>query len=443
MQRESNPWRFIVLSFLFIILVGTFLLMLPFSSRSGRFTDPLTALFTATSATCVTGLVVVDTGTYWSLFGQIVILLLIQLGGISYMTLLSFVALLLRRQVFLHERILLHETLNTWSIRGVMRLARLVLFTVILFEGISAISLFLVFVRSYPVITSIKFGVFHSISAFCNAGFDLLGGFRSFTGYVDNPLLVFTVTFLIIFGGIGFIVIYDLKSNHFTWRKLTLHSKLAILTTIILIASGMLVISILEWKNPNTLGNLSIRGKLLGAYFQSVTPRTAGFNTVSIGGMHPETLLFIILLMFIGASPGGTGGGIKTVTFAVLLFAVRATLMGYENVEVFGRKLYWDSVRRAWALFFMSLGLIFVSWFILLLTENFPPLNLLFEITSAFGTVGLSTGITPGLSPLGKIVIILDMYLGRVGLVVFGLSLLYPLRKKAHIELPYGEVSIG
>jgi len=443
MQRESNPWRFIVLSFLFIILVGTFLLMLPFSSRSGRFTDPLTALFTATSATCVTGLVVVDTGTYWSLFGQIVILLLIQLGGISYMTLLSFVALLLRRQVFLHERILLHETLNTWSIRGVMRLARLVLFTVILFEGIGAISLFLVFVRSYPVITSIKFGVFHSISAFCNAGFDLLGGFRSFTGYVDNPLLVFTVTFLIIFGGIGFIVIYDLKSNHFTWRKLTLHSKLAILTTIILIASGMLVISILEWKNPNTLGNLSIRGKLLGAYFQSVTPRTAGFNTVSIGGMHPETLLFIILLMFIGASPGGTGGGIKTVTFAVLLFAVRATLMGYENVEVFGRKLYWDSVRRAWALFFMSLGLIFVSWFILLLTENFPPLNLLFEITSAFGTVGLSTGITPGLSPLGKIVIILDMYLGRVGLVVFGLSLLYPLRKKAHIELPYGEVSIG
>jgi trk system potassium uptake protein TrkH len=417
--------------------------MLPFSSRSGRFTDPLTALFTATSATCVTGLVVVDTGTYWSLFGQIVILLLIQLGGISYMTLLSFVALLLRRQVFLHERILLHETLNTWSIRGVMRLARLVLFTVILFEGIGAISLFLVFVRSYPVITSIKFGVFHSISAFCNAGFDLLGSFRSFTGYVDNPLLVFTVTFLIIFGGIGFIVIYDLKSNHFTWKKLTLHSKLAILTTIILIASGMLVISILEWKNPNTLGNLSIRGKLLGAYFQSVTPRTAGFNTVSIGGMHPETLLFIILLMFIGASPGGTGGGIKTVTFAVLLFAVRATLMGYENVEVFGRKLYWDSVRRAWALFFMSLGLIFVSWFILLLTENFPPLNLLFEITSAFGTVGLSTGITPGLSPLGKIVIILDMYLGRVGLVVFGLSLLYPLRRKAHIELPYGEVSIG
>lgn len=443
MQKENNPWRFIVLSFLFIILTGAFFLMLPISSKSGKFTDPLTALFTATSATCVTGLVVVDTGTYWSLFGQIVILVLIQLGGISYMTLLSFLALLLRRQVFLHERIILQESLNTWSIRGVVRLARLVFFTVISFEGIGALLLFLVFKNNYSLLTSIKFGIFHSISAFCNAGFDLLGGFRSFTGYVDNPLLVFTVTFLIIFGGIGFIVIHDLRSNLFNWKKLTLHSKLAIVVTLILIISGMVVIGILEWKNPNTLGNLSIKGKLLGAYFQSVTPRTAGFSTINIGGMHPETLLFVVLFMFIGASPGGTGGGIKTVTFAVLLYAVRATLMGYENVEIFGRRLYWDSVRKAWALFFLSLGLIFVSWFILLLTEDFPPLNILFEVVSAFGTVGLSTGITPSLSPIGRMIIILDMYLGRVGLVVFGLSFLYPLRRKAHIELPYGEVSIG
>ncbi|MCX7796039.1 MAG: TrkH family potassium uptake protein [bacterium] len=443
MQRENNPWRFIVLSFLFIILVGAFLLTLPISSRSGRFTNPIDALFTATSATCVTGLVVFDTGTYWSLFGQIVILILIQLGGISYMTLLSFLALLLRRQVFLHERIILHETLNTWSIRGVMRLARLVFFTVVLFEGIGAILLFLVFIKDYPIITSIKFAIFHSISAFCNAGFDLLGGFRSFTGYVSNSLLVFTMTSLIILGGIGFIVIHDIRSNLLKWRKLTVHSKAAIIMTLILIVSGTMVIGFLEWKNPNTMGNLPLKGKLLASYFQSVTPRTAGFNTISIGGMRPETLLFIILLMFIGASPGGTGGGIKTVTFAVLLFAVKATLMGYENVEMLGRKLYWDAVRKAWALFFLSLGLIFLSWFILLLTENFPPLNILFEVVSAFGTVGLSTGITPKLSYLGRMVIILVMYLGRVGLVVFGLSFLYPLRRKSHIELPYGEVSIG
>lgn len=443
MQRENNPWRFIVLSFLFIILIGGCLLTLPISSRSGKFTNPIDALFTATSATCVTGLVVVDTGTYWSLFGQIVILVLIQLGGISYMTLLSFLALLLRRQVFLHERIILHETLNTWSIRGVMRLARLVFFTVVLFEGIGAILLFLVFIKDYPVITSIKFAIFHSVSAFCNAGFDLLGGFKSFTGYVDNPILVFTVTSLIILGGIGFIVIHDLRSNFLKWKKLTIHSKVAILMTIILIILGMVVIGFLEWKNPNTMGNLSLKSKLLASYFQSVTPRTAGFNTISIGGMRPETLLFIIMLMFIGTSPGGTGGGIKTVTFAVLLFAVRATLMGYENVEILGRKLYWDAVRKAWALFFLSLGLIFISWFILLITEDFLPLNILFEIVSAFGTVGLSTGITPKLSYLGRIVIILVMYLGRVGLVVFGLSFLYPLRRKAHIELPYGEVSIG
>jgi trk system potassium uptake protein TrkH len=191
------------------------------------------------------------------------------------------------------------------------------------------------------------------------------------------------------------------------------------------------------------MGPLSIRGKILSSYFQSVTPRTAGFNTLNIGNMRNATLLFIILLMFIGASPGGTGGGIKTVTFTVLISAVRATLMGYENVEIMERKLYWDSVRKAWALFFLSIGLIFIGWFTLLISENFLPINLLFEVVSAFGTVGLSTGITPSLSTVGRIVIILVMYLGRVGLVVFGLSFLYPLRRKSHIELPYGEVSIG
>ena len=443
MQRETNPWRFIVLSFLLIILVGTIFLMLPVSSQSGKFTDPITALFTATSATCVTGLVVVDTGTYWSLFGQIVILLLIQLGGISYMTLLSFLALLLRRQVVLHERIILQETLNSWSIRGVMKLARVVLYTVVFFEGLGALLLFFVFIRDYPFITALKFSIFHSISAFCNAGFDLLGGFRSLTGYVDNPLLVFTITSLIIFGGIGFVVIYDLRSNLFNWKKITIHSKIAILTTIILIILGTLIIGLLEWRNPGTMGPLSIRGKILSSYFQSVTPRTAGFNTLNIGNMRNATLLFIILLMFIGASPGGTGGGIKTVTFTVLISAVRATLMGYENVEIMERKLYWDSVRKAWALFFLSIGLIFISWFTLLISENLLPINLLFEVISAFGTVGLSTGITPSLSTVGRIVIILVMYLGRVGLVVFGLSFLYPLRRKSHIELPYGEVSIG
>jgi len=443
MQRETNPWRFIVLSFLLIILVGTIFLMLPVSSQSGKFTDPITALFTATSATCVTGLVVVDTGTYWSLFGQIVILLLIQLGGISYMTLLSFLALLLRRQVVLHERIILQETLNSWSIRGVMKLARVVLYTVVFFEGLGALLLFFVFIRDYPFITALKFSIFHSISAFCNAGFDLLGGFRSLTGYVDNPLLVFTITSLIIFGGIGFVVIYDLRSNLFNWKKITIHSKIAILTTIILIILGTLIIGLLEWRNPGTMGPLSIRGKILSSYFQSVTPRTAGFNTLNIGNMRNATLLFIILLMFIGASPGGTGGGIKTVTFTVLISAVRATLMGYENVEIMERKLYWDSVRKAWALFFLSIGLIFIGWFTLLISENLLPINLLFEVVSAFGTVGLSTGITPSLSTVGRIVIILVMYLGRVGLVVFGLSFLYPLRRKSHIELPYGEVSIG
>lgn len=442
MKREVNPWRFIVLSFSFIILIGTFLLILPFSSHSREFTDPLTALFTATSATCVTGLVVVDTGTHWSLFGQIVILLLIQLGGISYMTLLSFLALLLRRQVLLHERVILQESLGSWSIRGVMRLARVVFYTVISFESVGAILLFFVFIKDYPLLTALKFSIFHSVSAFCNAGFDLLGNFQSFVRYVDNPLLVFTVTTLIIFGGIGFIVIFDVRNN-LRWGRLSLHSRIVIITTAILILVGTLVITILEWNNPGTLKSLSLRGKLLGAYFQSVTPRTAGFNTIPIGKMHPSTLLFTIFLMFIGASPGGTGGGIKTVTFVVLLSAVRATILGYDNVEIFKRSLYWDAVRKAWAVLFLSLSLILTSWFILLLTENAPPLNILFEIVSGFGTVGLSTGITPSLSIIGRIIIILNMFLGRVGTVVFGFAVFYSFRRRSHIELPYGEVSIG
>jgi trk system potassium uptake protein TrkH len=442
MKRENNPWRFIVLSFLFIILTGTFLLMLPFSSRSRQFTDPLTALFTATSATCVTGLVVVDTGTYWSLFGQIVILLLIQIGGISYMTLLSFLALLLRRQVLLHERVILQESLGSWSIRGVVRLARIVFYTVVSFESMGALLLFFVFRRDYPFLTALKFCIFHSISAFCNAGFDLLGNFQSFVRYVDNPLLVFTITTLIIFGGIGFIVIFDIRNN-LKWSKLSLHSRVVILTTLILILVGTLVIGAFEWNNPGTLKSLSLRGKLLGAYFQSVTPRTAGFNTIPIGRMRPSTLLFTILLMFIGASPGGTGGGIKTVTFVVLLAAVRATIFGYDNVEIFRRSLYWDAVRKAWAVLFLSLSLITLSWLVMLLTESAPPLNILFEIVSGFGTVGLSTGITPSLSVMGRIIIILNMFLGRVGTVVFGFALFYPFRRRSHIELPYGEVSIG
>ncbi len=440
--RRNNPAWFFIRSFLIIILAGTFLLMLPISSNSRRFTDPLTALFTATSATCVTGLVVVDTGTYWSHFGHLVIMGLIQIGGLSYIALVTSLMVLLNRRIPLRDRIMLQFSLNTLSIRGIIGFLKGVLLTVLIFEGIGALSLFTIFIREYPFIKAVKFAIFHSVSAFCNAGFDLLGGFKSFTQYVDHLQLNLTVTSLIIIGGIGFFVIYDIyqkltkKKNH-----LSLHSKAALFTTLFLIIFGTILIFILEYNN--VLKSLSWRGKILGSYFQSVTPRTAGFNTLNIKEMRPATWLFLIILMFIGASPGGTGGGIKTVTFLILLLSVFTIILERKHVHFKNRSLNWETVKRAWAVFFFSLVLVLTSWFLLLLTEPFEPLKMLFEVVSAFGTVGLSTGITSELSSFGRIVIILTMFLGRVGTVTAGLALLSSINHKKLIDYPTEEVSVG
>ncbi|MGC8814469.1 TrkH family potassium uptake protein [Dictyoglomus sp.] len=443
-KRGFNPAAFFIISFAIVILTGAILLSLPISSAKGEFTNFLTALFTATSATCVTGLVVVDTGTYWSHFGHLVILLLIQIGGLSYAVISTGMMLLLNRRIQLRERLILQYSLNTTSLRGIVSFLKNVLITVFIFESIGALSLFFVFIKRYPLLRSIKFAIFHSVSAFCNAGFDLIGGFRSFTDYVSDPLLVFTITTLIIVGGIGFIVIHDIIQRFMGKRiHLSLHSKMALFTTLFLILIGTIVIFILEYNNPNTLKTLNFWGKFLGAYFQSVTPRTAGFNTLDIGKMNPSTLLFIIVLMFIGASPGGTGGGIKTVTFLVLWLSVSTIILERKNVHFKDRTIPWENVKRAYIVFLLSLTLVIISWFLLLITEPFPPLNILFEVVSAFGTVGLSTGITPYLSPFARLVIILTMFLGRVGTVTAGMAILIPVSKRSQVEYPSEEVSIG
>lgn len=440
--RRNNPAWFFIRSFIIVILTGTFLLMLPISSNSGRFTDPLTALFTATSATCVTGLVVVDTGIYWSHFGHLVIMGLIQIGGLSYIVLVTSLMILLNKRIPLRDRIMLQFSLNTLSIRGIIGFLKGVLLTVLIFEGIGALSLFTIFIREYPLLKAVKFAIFHSISAFCNAGFDLLGGFKSFTQYVNHLQLNLTITSLIIIGGLGFFVIYDIyqkvtkKKNH-----LSLHSKAALFITFFLIILGTIIILVLEYNN--VLKPLPWKGKILGSYFQSVTPRTAGFNTLDIGKMTPATWLLLIMLMFIGASPGGTGGGIKTVTFLILLLSVFAIILERKHVHFKNRSLNWETVKRAWAVFFFSLGLVLGSWFILLLTEPFESLKILFEVVSAFGTVGLSTGITPQLSSFGRIVIILTMFLGRIGTVTAGLALLSSINHKKLIDYPTEEVSVG
>lgn len=437
---RKEPARFIILTFLLIIIIGGILLSLPISSKSGKFTNPIDALFTANSATCVTGLVVVDTGTHYTFFGQIVILILIQIGGLSYMTIFTFLALLLGRKIPLLDRIILKESINFFSVGGIIKLARRILFIVLIFEGVGAIILASVFVKDYGILTGLFYGIFHSVSAFCNAGFDLLGNFISLTNYKGDILLNITFILLIITGGIGFGVISEIIDFHKS-KKLSLHTKLVLTVTAILIISGTILIFLFERNNLSTLKPLTIKEKILTSIFQAVTPRTAGFNTINIGYLNLSTLILLILFMFIGASPGGTGGGIKTSTFAIILMNIKNTIKGREGVTIYDRCVDSSTVKKSYLIFTASIFLIFLSTFLLSITEKFGLINILFEVTSAFGTVGLSTGITPYLSPFGKIIIMFTMFAGRVGILSILTSI--SVKKPQRTYLPEDKVMVG
>ncbi len=437
---RKEPARFIILTFLLIIIIGGILLSLPISSKSGKFTNPIDALFTANSATCVTGLVVVDTGTHYSFFGQIVILILIQIGGLSYMTIFTFLALLLGRKIPLLDRIILKESINFFSVGGIIKLARRILFIVLIFEGVGAVILASVFSKDYGILTGLFYGIFHSVSAFCNAGFDLLGNFISLTNYKGDILLNITFILLIITGGIGFGVISEIIDFHKS-KKLSLHTKLVLTVTAILIISGTILIFLFERNNLSTLKPLTIKEKILTSIFQAVTPRTAGFNTITIGYLNLSTLLLLILFMFIGASPGGTGGGIKTSTFAIILMNIKNTIKGREGVTIYDRCVDSSTVKKSYLIFTASIFLIFLSTFLLSITEKFGLINILFEVTSAFGTVGLSTGITPYLSPFGKIIIMFTMFAGRVGILSILTSI--SVKKPQRTYLPEDKVMVG
>lgn len=440
-----TPTQGIVLGFACVILLGAFLLMLPISSATGNRTDFLTALFTATSAVCVTGLVVVDTGTHWSTFGQVVILLLIQIGGLGWMSVATLVALIIHKRISLRERLFIQEALNKEELGGVVDLTRRIVFTTFIIEGWGAFILSLRFARDFGWERGLYYGVFHAVSAFNNAGFDLLGPafgkFSSLTHYVDDPTISLTISTLIILGGIGFPVIMDiLRTRKFT--RLSLHSKLALLTTLVLILTGTGVILALEWDNPRTLQPLSLPVKLMASYFQAVTPRTAGFNTLDIAGMEPASRYVQIGLMFIGASPAGTGGGIKTTTFTVLVLAVLTMVRGKQEVEFGGRQIAWPRVFKALSIAAISFALVNAVSFILLISEGKEFLAVLYEATSAFGTVGLTTGITPELTSLGRWLIILTMFAGRVGPLSLAMAI-WRRQVKANIHRPEEQVILG
>ncbi|WP_088830029.1 TrkH family potassium uptake protein [Paenibacillus tyrfis] len=442
---ELKPPQILVIGFAMIILLGATLLSLPISSASGQPTLFIDALFTATSATCVTGLVVVDTGSHYSMFGQIVIISLIQVGGLGFMTMATLFAFVLRKRISLKERLILQEAMNQGSMEGIVRLIRRVIVYSLTIEFVAAVIFSIRWSFDLGIAKGIYFGIFHAISFFNNAGFDLFGSvvapFTSLTTYADDWIVNIVAMGLIILGGIGFVVMSDVV-DYRKHKRLSLHSKVVLSATGLLIVIGAIVIFIFEFTNQKTLGSLNWSGKILASFFQSVSPRTAGANTVDIGAMRQASQFFTIILMFIGASPGSTGGGIKTTTFTTLIGAMIAMIRGKEDIVLFHYRLGKDRILKAITLTMIALFLVIFVTMLLTTTENQSFLKLLFEVTSAFGTVGLTMGVTPDLSFFGKIMISLTMFAGRLG----PLTLAYALGPKAEKELyryPEGKITIG
>lgn len=436
----------VALGFLIIILTGAVLLTLPISARSGEPTDFLDALFTATSATCVTGLVTVGTATHWSGFGQMVILLLIQIGGLGFMSLASIASFLTRRTITLRERMVMSAGLNLTENAGIVRLTRRVLLGTLAFEGAGALLLATRFVPRVGLWQGIKMGVFHSVSAFCNAGFDLIGTpdnpFASLTGYADDWLVNLTIMALIVIGGLGFFVWGDIWDKR-RFRRLRLHTKLVLVTTALLLCVGFLLTLIFEWGNPQTLGAMPTQDKVLAAAFQSVTLRTAGFNTIDQAALTGPSQAVACLLMMIGGSPGSTAGGIKTVTAAVLVLSAISALRGRTTVSAFGRTIVSRSIMNAVTMMIVGGMLSLTGACVISYVESAPFGACLFEAVSAFATVGLSMGLTPTLHTISHLILILLMYLGRVGVLTLGVAVLMRHREPPKMQYPDADVMVG
>ncbi len=452
-KKELSTTQVIMLGFLAVILIGAFLLMLPICSDKGTFTPFLTALFTATTSVCVTGLVVVDTYAYWSTVGQVVILLLIQVGGLGVVTLSTYILMLLGQKIGLKQRILLEDALNLDTMSGLLRFLKKVFLGTLCIEGIGALIYMTVFVPEMGL-RGIWVSVFNAISAFCNAGIDIIGP-NSLMDYVGNPVVNFTTMVLIIMGGIGFVVWWDVikvwKSyrsgkihRRYIWHKLRLHSKLVLVTTAGLILIGAIMVLILEWSNPDTLGPLSIPVKLQAALFQSVTLRTAGFATISQKGLYNSTAFISLILMFIGGSPVGTAGGIKTTTAATLFAAAWSTVKGLDYTFVFRRKLTPAIVRKALSVALISMLVTLLALIMMLTFCEGDFMDISYEVFSAVGTVGLTRNITSGLNTVGRMMIIICMYLGRTGPISLVIALNNITSKnKGTMEYPEETITVG
>lgn len=439
---KLNAVQVLVLGFFTVILIGGIILSLPISSASGDFTSLIDSIFTATTSVCVTGLVTVDTGTHWSYFGKTIIMILIEIGGLGFMSFTTFVAVLIGKKITLKDRLLMQEAMNTVNFQGMVKLIRYIFAFTFSIQIIGAIILSTQFIPEYGLKKGAYFGLFHSVSAFCNAGIDIMGGFKSLTEYTSNPIIIMTISFLIIIGGLGFTVwseIYNIRSL----KKFSTHSKMVVLVTVSLLISGTILMFIFEFNNPGTIKGFSLGDKILNSWFAAVSPRTAGFNSISTADMTAAGEFLTMILMFIGGSPGSTAGGIKTTTFGVLVLTFICIIRGREDTEVFGKRFSKDLVYKAFAVFFIGLTIIVGGTMILSITEPSAAFDyILYEVTSAFGTVGLTMGLTPSLSWMGKVVIIIIMYIGRVGPMTVALALASGKAKRA-IKYPEDKILIG
>ena len=439
-----SPPRILVFGFATVILIGTMLLMLPASSLDNQSVGFVNALFTATSAVCVTGLVVVDTGTHWTTFGKTVILLLIQIGGIGFMSMATLFAVLLGKKISLKERLIIQQAVGQNTLSGVVKFSLYMLGLTFMLESIGALLLSFRFIPEYGVLKGIGYSIFHAVSAFCNAGFDLIGNGRSLTPYVNDPLITLTIGTLIILGGIGFAVIVDVFSN-FKKKRFTLHTRIVLTMTVFLLATGTLLFLIFEWNNINTLGALTIPDKLMASFFQSLTTRTAGFNTIDTAGLTNGSKLLTIILMFIGGSPASTAGGIKTVTFGIILIMALTVIEGKDRVGIFKRDISYSIVNRAITIAVIAMILLItITMAMTVIESQFEFMDILFEVASALGTVGLSTGVTPELSDTGKLLIIFTMFSGRVGTLTIAFALANRQQNyKNLIQYPEEKVIVG
>lgn len=442
-KNKMSRIQIISLGFIIIILTGVLLLKLPFATKSGEPADWMTAIFTATSATCVTGLVVVDTFTYWSRFGQAVILCLIQVGGLGFMSIGIFLLVFFKKRISLRERGLMQESVSALQISGMVRIVKMIIAGTLLFEGIGAVLLSIRFIPMLGIKEGIFYSVFHAISAFCNGGFDLMGKYGQYSSLVmfyDDWLVNIVIMSLITIGSLGFLVWQDIRDKKLNFKKYRLHTKIVLVMTFAVLVVSSILFMIFEWDN--TMAGMTVSQRIWSSMFSSVTARTAGFNSVDTGLLTDSSKLLTIFLMFMGGSPGSTAGGIKTTTVVVVFLYLWSNIRNDTGCNIFGRRLDDEVIKRASLVFYINLFLALGAGLVISAIQQLDFLDILFEVISAIGTVGMTTGITRSLNMVSRGILVLLMYCGRVGSMTFAMSFIEK-RKNAPVKLPVEKITVG